>query len=126
LTRGEPRGNYPIDYNWGTGSPAPGIVNADLFSGRWVGTFNFEAGDYIFAANVDDGVRVYIDGHRIVDAWSDGYKEVSNRFNGIGNGNHEIRVEYYERYGGAALRVWWYRTNTSGGGGGGGGRPRDE
>lgn len=121
LNRGEPRGHYPLDYNWGAGSPAPGVVDADEWSGHWVGIFDFEGGDYDFSAIADDGVRVYIDGIRVIDAWSDGYKERSNRFYGIGAGRHEVRVEFYERFGGAALRVWWSRINTSGGG-----RPRDE
>lgn len=126
LTRGEPRSDYPIDQNWGNSSPVPGTVNADNWSGRWVGHFTFESGDYVFTANVDDGVRVYIDGLRVIDAWYDGYKQPSNTFNGVGDGQHEIIVEYYERAGGSALRVWWYRTNTSGNTGGSGGRPRDE
>lgn len=125
LTRSEPRGNYPIDQNWGSSSPAPGVVNADNWSGHWVGPFTFEGGDYVFTATVDDGVRVYIDGILVIDAWYDGYKQVSNTFYGIGRGQHEIRVEYYERFGGAALRVRWYRTNTTDEGGGWG-RPRDE
>lgn len=133
LVRGEPRGSrYPLQYNWGEGSPAPGVVNNDLFSARWVGSFFFEPGDYTFQVNVDDGARLYIDGIRVIDAWSDGYKEVSNVFYGIGEGNHQITVEYYERSGGAAVQAWWWR-GVSGGGGGQpapppnpGGRPRDE
>ena len=127
LVRGEPRGQaYPLDYNWGDGSPAPDVVNADYFSGRWVGSFYFDAGDYTFQINVDDGARLFLDGIRVIDAWSDGYKEVSNVFNGVGDGSHQVTVEYYERTGGAAVRAWWWL-------GGGpqppppsGGRPRDE
>jgi hypothetical protein len=125
LTRPEPRGQYPLDQNWGEGSPAPGVVNNDNFSGRWLGYFYFDHGDYQFQVNVDDGARVYIDQQLIVDAWSDGYKDVGNIFYGVGAGNHLITVEYYERTGGAAIRVWWWRVNTSGGGSGGG-RNRDE
>ena len=116
LVRGEPRGQAaPLDHNWGEGSPAPGVVNNDYFSGRWVGSFYFDAGDYTFQINVDDGARLYLDGIRVIDAWSDGYKEVSNVFNGVGNGNHQVTVEFYERTGGAAIRAWWWR-GTSGGG----------
>jgi hypothetical protein len=134
LARGEPRSQQaPLDHNWGESSPAPGVVNNDFFSGRWVGSFYFEAGDYTFQVNVDDGARLYIDGIRVIDAWSDGYKEVSNVFYGVGEGNHQITVEYYERTGGASVRAWWWRGGGGSGGGGGtappppsGGRPRDE
>ncbi|MFN2202925.1 MAG: PA14 domain-containing protein [Caldilineaceae bacterium] len=116
LVRGEPRGQQaPLDYNWGDGSPAPGVVNNDFFSARWVGSFYFEAGDYTFQVNVDDGARLFIDGIRVIDAWSDGYQEVSNVFYGVGAGNHQITVEYYERTGGAAIRAWWWRSASGGG-----------
>jgi uncharacterized protein YraI len=125
LTRGEPRsGSYQLDYDWGRGSPAPGVP-VDLFSARWVGTFNFEGGDYRFHATTDDGVRVYIDGIRILDQWLNGYyANVTNVFRGLGPGNHEIVVEYYESYGDALVQVWWERI--SGDNTDNSGRPRTE
>lgn len=62
----------------------------------------------MFRARADDGVRVYIDGQKVLDGWQDGEKELSNRFFGVGEGEHEIRVEYYERLGASSLHVWWY------------------
>jgi hypothetical protein len=127
LVRREPRSPYPLDVDWGNGSPAAGIINNDNFSARWVGTFNFDAGDYVFQARSDDGVRVYIDGIRVIDAWTDGYKEPSNRFQRLGGGDHQITIEYYERGGTAFNRVWWWRDSGSSGGSssGGGGLGRD-
>lgn len=101
-----PRSAYQLDLNWGTGSPAPG-VNADYFSAVFEGSFYFAAGDYNFATQVDDGARIYIDNILVVDAWSDGPKERSNRFNSIGVGYHNVRVEYYEQTGNAYVRAWW-------------------
>jgi hypothetical protein len=63
---------------------------------------------------VDDGIRVYIDGIRILDNWGDGYKEFQNTFHGLGGGNHQITVEYYERGGTAFVRVWWWKEDGSG------------
>jgi hypothetical protein len=71
LTRREPRSSYPLDVNWGNGSPAPGIINDDNFSSRWVGNFYFDQGNYQFQTNTDDGVRVYIDGLRVIRQPSD-------------------------------------------------------
>jgi hypothetical protein len=126
LTRGEPRGgSYALDYNWGRGAPAAGVP-ADQWSARWVGTFNFEGGDYRFIANVDDGIRVYIDGIRILDEWLAGYNaNVTNTFHNLGAGNHQIVVEYQELAGDAIVRLWWERI-TGGNSGDNGGRPRDE
>ncbi len=114
LVRREPSASYPLDLDWGNGSPAPGVINDDNWSTRWRGRFFFEAGDFTFKARSDDGVRVYIDSILVLDAWQDGYKETTNQFNTIGRGEHEITVEYYERGGSANNRVWWYRTGTTG------------
>ena len=120
LVRREPRAPYPLDLDWGNGSPAPGIINEDNFSTRWVGSYYFDAGDYMFQVRSDDGVRVYIDGIRVIDGWSDGYKEPSNQFLRLGGGNHQMTVEYYERGGAAFNRVWWWRMSGGGSSGGGG------
>ena len=105
-----PRGAYPLDLDWGYGSPAPN-VNVDYFSGRFEGIFFFDAGDYQFFARSDDGVRIYIDNLLIVDAWWDGFKEQSNVFRQLGGGNHTVRVDFYERAGTAFIRTWWQRIN---------------
>jgi len=132
IVRGEARSQNPLDLDWGLGSPAPGAIGNDNWSARWRGRFFFEAGDFTFQARSDDGVRVYIDGIRVLDAWFDGYKEPSNRFLNLGRGDHEIVVEFYERGGTAFNRVWWYRDGAGSGqvvnaaGGGGGGSPRRE
>ena len=126
IVRGEARSSYPLDLDWGLNSPAPGAVANDNWSARWRGRFFFEAGDFMFQARSDDGVRVYIDGIRVIDAWSDGYKEPSNRFLRLGRGDHEIVAEFYERGGTAFNRVWWYRLDSGGSGTGSSGRHRDE
>ena len=59
-----------INNDWGTGSPAPG-VNADGFSASWDGSFTFAAGTYTFTATGDDGIRVYVDGTKVIDGWKD-------------------------------------------------------
>ena len=127
LVRREPRSPYPLDSDWGYGSPAPGIIPDDNWSARWRGRYFFEAGSFMFQGRSDDGLRVYIDGIRVIDAWYDGYKEPANQFLSIGRGDHEITIEFFERGGSAFNRVWWYRIDSgSNGGGSSGGRGRDE
>ena len=121
IARYEARSPYPLDLNWGNGSPVSGPVPADNFAARWVGVFPFAGGDHTFKATADDGVRVKIDGITIIDAWYDGHKALSNTFRQIGAGNHTITVEFYEGGGTAYVQVLWYRETDSGGGGGGGG-----
>ena len=108
-TRPEPRGasGYALDYNWGIGSPIPGVVHPDNFSARWEAPFDFEAGNYLFNINSDDGVRVSMDGVVVVDAWQGGYNQLSTLVYGVSRGRHQIRVDYYENVGDAIVRVGW-------------------
>jgi hypothetical protein len=84
----------------------------DYWSARWQGEFPFDSGNFVFRANVDDGIRIYLDGLLVIDQWRDGYKETNNRVIGIGSGRHTIVVEYYERTGNASIEVWWYRDSA--------------
>ena len=110
MTRAEPRSNstYALDYNWGKSSPAPGVITPDIFSARWEGVFFFNSGSYAFNALSDDGVRVYVDGTLVLYGWQDGYQELRSGVYAIGQGQHQVRVEYYERTGDALIRLRWY------------------
>lgn len=99
----------PLDYNWGTSSPVPSLLASDFWSGRWVGQFQFDSGNYIFYVTSDDGVRLYLNDTLVIDRWSDGYAQTDKQFIGVGADRHTVRVEYYDRTGNATLQVWWYR-----------------
>lgn len=96
-----------IDWNWGTGAPYPAL-GADQFSGRWTGwIYASEQRLYRFTTTSDDGVRVYIDNNKVVDAW---YDHAAQTFVGdlaLTAGHHIVVVEYYERTGAALLRFTW-------------------
>lgn len=107
--------NSPIqlDRTWGVSSPQAARVPADYWNGRWIGRFKFDGGNYYFRARAEDGVRVYIDQTLVIDGWSSGPVDRTNRFIGVGGGEHTITVDYFEQVGYAYLQVWWYR-DTSG------------
>lgn len=107
VTRQEPKGQNPLDFNWGASSPAPDKIGVDFWSARWVGSFAFEGGNYVFHVRSDDGVRVWLNDTLVIDAWRDGLKEVQNRFIGVGRDTHTVTVEYYERTGLAQITLWW-------------------
>ena len=117
FTQQEARGQNPLQYNWSTDSPTStalgsNVLGYDYWSVRWEGEFPFDSGNYIFRADVDDGIRLYLDGLLVLNYWRDGYKEVSNRVIGVGAGYHTVVVEYYERTGNASIDVWWYRDSA--------------
>jgi hypothetical protein len=94
-----------LNFNWGTGSPSP-VIPRDYFSARFTQSRNFDAGNYRFVAQVDDGIRVYVDDRLVIDEW----REQSYRtFFGdipLTAGVHNIRVEYLEVTNAAALRLY--------------------
>ncbi len=112
---GEPvliREDENLDFNWILDSPAPGIPN-DNFSVRWTGIFDFiESGDYHFFATVDDGIKVYIDGRQVIDAWHNTALPVpyEGDFADLQAGLHTIVVEYFESGGHAHIKVWAEKT----------------
>lgn len=38
----------------------------------------------------------WLDGHIVINAWSDGPKDISNTFQNVGAGMHLVAVEFYE------------------------------
>lgn len=106
------RNDRHIDFNWGTGSPDPRIPN-DNFSARWTRHVHFEAGTYRFHARSDDGVRVFVDGNRIINEWRDMSAGTVHTADIYLDGRKEVKVEYYERTGGARITVWWDRVTTT-------------
>jgi hypothetical protein len=106
------RYDQAIDFDWGSGSPAPQIP-ADNFSVRWTRTLGFLPGTYRLFASTDDGVRIFVDGNLVVDDWRD--QELPNTNSGditLSEGQHTVVVEYYEHGGEAAAHVWWERLGT--------------
>jgi uncharacterized protein YraI len=98
------RNDAHIAFNWGNGSPGPGI-NPDKFSVRWTRTLNLSPGQYRFTTVTDDGVRLWVNGQQIINAWHDNkpQENVGNIY--LPGGSVEIRMEYYENAGGAQANL---------------------
>jgi len=117
LVRGE---GGAIDYNWGTGSPAPGIINSDNFSARWNRAVNFSAGTYRFRVLVDDGARLYVNDRLIIDQWrQQGPTEFAAEI-ALSGGAIPVRLEYVDFTGHAQVRLTWELVGGGSGGSGGG------
>jgi hypothetical protein len=101
------RSETNLDYDWGSGSPAPGIVNSDGFSARWTRYIEATPGVYRFTATSDDGIRVWVDSTLIINAWNDHAPTTFTADHSLGTGHHLVVVEFYENGGGAVARMSW-------------------
>ena len=105
------RNDLALDFDWGARSPDPAVPE-DWFSARWTRNVVFEEGGYRFLANVDDGVRVWVDGRLIIDEWHSYAPRTYVGYTYLGDGSHTIRVEFLEQTGNAFIRLWWERIDT--------------
>jgi len=99
------RDDASLHFDWGIGSPDPRIP-ADYFSAKWDSTqWIPAAGNYTILVSSDDGVRVWIDGAIVVDAWYDHAPTLFSATRFLTAGAHAVHVEFYERTGGAMIGV---------------------
>ncbi len=103
LVRNEPR----VNYNWGTGSPAPNQVGTDYFSARWTRTINPPAGTYRFMMTVDDGGRLWVDDRLVIDAWQVQSPQTYTGDVYLAGNPVQARMEYFESTGQALAQLSW-------------------
>jgi RHS repeat-associated protein len=108
LTRVDP----VVNFNWGSGAPATG-VNADYFSVRWTGQIKPEHSEtYTFYTTSDDGIRLWVDNTLIIDKWIDQGPTTWSGTIALQAGQlYDIKIEYYERTGGAVAKLEWQSTS---------------
>ena len=102
------RDDAGIDFDWGYGSPGPGIPH-DGFSVRWSGTINLNAGLYRFTTTTDDGVRLWVNGHNLIDQWHDQPTRSHSSTIHV-TGSVPVTMEYYEKGGIAVARLTWLQV----------------
>ncbi len=95
-------------------SPAPGIVPEDLFSVRWSGQVQAKLSEaYTFYLQSDDGVRLWVNGVKLIDNWvNQGTTETSASINLTAGQKYNIVVEYYENTGEAVAKLLWSSAGT--------------
>lgn len=103
-----------VNFDWGTGSPAPGVVPVDDFSARWTGKLvPTVSGKYRLGAVTDDGVRVYLDGKLIAEDWTQhAPTTVTGEVNLEAGRTYDLKMEYYEEKIGAVARLAWQPPTT--------------
>jgi hypothetical protein len=107
------RDDTQINFAWGSGSPAPGVIPADGFSVRWTRTLNLDAGNYRFTMTVDDGGRLWVNDHLLIDAWRDQPPRTYTGDIYVPAGGVPVKMEYYENTGGATAKLSWAKAGSA-------------
>lgn len=96
------------NWNWTSSSPNSTLLGTDNFSGRLTGlVYLATAGNWRFAAQADDGVRVTVDDNLAVDAWLTPNTKKTSALINLAAGWHRISVDYREDTGNASLQLWY-------------------
>ena len=102
------RTDATVDFNWGGNSPGS-PVNPDNFSVKWTGQVKAPTtGTYTFTVTADDGVRLFLGGETLIDAWRDQGPTAYSRTATLTAGTlYNIELHFYERGSGAECRLHW-------------------
>jgi hypothetical protein len=96
-----------VDFNWNS-QPYPKLAN-DNFSVRWTGSVvPPQSGRYEISTFADDGVRLWLDGKKVIDDWTVGSRRENRARVELEAGRrHDLRIEYYEQSGSAVMELHW-------------------
>jgi len=109
LTRLDPK----IYFNWGLGSPNP-LVHDDQFSVRWTGEVKAAFTEtYTFCTRSDDGVRLWVDGRRLVNNWTEhAATDNMDTIDLVAGRKYSVVMEYYDIGGYAEAKLRWESPHT--------------
>ena len=105
-------GGGGFSFNWGSGRPSSCVGN-DTYAVRFSRQAYFGASaSYTFTATTDDGVRLFVDGNKVIDDWRDMAPTGHTAIVSLTAGWHDLRMEYYENAGGALATLSWTGGGT--------------
>lgn len=100
-----------IDFQW-EGRPWFGMSN-DSFSIRWTGEiYAPRSGLYEFLLECDDGSRMWINQHQLVDDWKIHGISKNRASMHLAKGWHKIRIELFDETQRSLIRLYWKRPRS--------------
>lgn len=103
------RNDGDINFDWGRSAPVSGMP-ADNFSVRWSRELDLSPGTYRFTTSTDDGVRLWVNDHLLIDQWRE-QAIVSYSGTIYVSGKTSVVMAYYEQAGLAVAKLTWSKVN---------------
>ena len=96
-----------INHNWGSAEVAAKL--SDSVSARWTAVLEAPLTEtFTFITTSDDGVRLFLDGRRIINNWTDhGVTDNRARVNLVAGQTYLLVMEWYENTGSAVAQLSW-------------------
>lgn len=105
------RNDKQLDFDWGEDGPGSGLRRND-FSVRWTRQHDFVAGRYRFTVTADDGVRLSVDGVKLLDRWDRRGDATTYTVDlSVKAGKRTIQLDYRDQDGPAEVRVSYGRIS---------------
>ncbi len=107
------RTDAAVNFDWGGGSP-DASVGSDTFAARWTGQIQAKYSEqYTFYATADDGVRLWVNNHLIIDHWTaHSAAEDSGKISLTQGQMYSITMEYFDNTNDATARLSWSSATT--------------
>ncbi|NOK64049.1 MAG: hypothetical protein GFH27_549409n23 [Chloroflexi bacterium AL-W] len=102
-------GNHStVDFNWGNGALTSDLPE-NQFSVRWTGQVEPQYSErYTFCTRSDDGIRLWVNGQRLINNWTDhAVTENCGTLDLAAGQRYDLKVEYYEHRGRAVVQLFW-------------------
>ncbi|MDF2985960.1 MAG: hypothetical protein K0R50_1470 [Eubacterium sp.] len=108
------RADDNINFNWGPNAPLSSM-GADEFSIRWTGQIQpLYSETYTFHTVSDDGLRLWVNGNKIIDNWADHSLTENSGTIALNAGQkYDIKYEYYEKNADAVAKLFWSSPSQS-------------
>ena len=102
-----------VNFNWNTTGPDPSIGQIN-FTARWTGCVQPQFNEtYTFYATADDGVRLWVNGQLLVNAW---IPQAATTYQGSitlkAQQLYNIRMDYFQATGAAEAILAWSSPST--------------
>ena len=107
------RTDAAIDFSWGMGAPISGIA-AEGFSVRWAGKVQAQFSEtYTFTTTTDDGVRLWVNGVKLIDDWTSHAPTTKSGTIALTAGQqYDLQMDYYDDTQDATARLTWSSPST--------------
>ena len=108
------RADSTIDFEWGNGPPDEKLSDND-FDITWTGSIVPKySEEYTFYTYSDDGVKLWINGKLIIENWTEHSPiEDIGKISLDAGREYSLRMEYYEKSGGATAKLSWSSPSQS-------------